>query len=210
MTKNGVSTVWVQNQVIMCWFLNFVSFRANWLKLLIVIFISRIDGKQQQNDRNLCAKDLGQKCSYLRLVSIFGSFSCLGSCAFVLENSKSSFKKNIDMWNNFFSKILQFTICIFYSFIIFEILFSISSICTCQKIIEIFMFYFILCITDFIIEFWKNMEYFSKKYRHLKSKIRHKFYRLLFFLSILVIFFTYFTYQTTRKILFFEFSCLLT
>jgi len=144
MTKNGVSTVWVQNQVIMCWFLNFVSFRANWLKLLIVIFISRIDGKQQQNDRNLCAKDLGQKCSYLRLVSIFGSFSCLGSCAFVLENSKSSFKKNIDMWNNFFSKILQFTICIFYSFIIFEILFSISSICTCQKIIEIFMFFYFM------------------------------------------------------------------
>jgi len=77
MTENGVSTVWVQNHVIMCWFINFVSFRANWLKLLIVIFISRIDGKQQQNDRNWCAKVLVQKCSYLRLVSIFASFSCL-------------------------------------------------------------------------------------------------------------------------------------
>ena len=34
------------------------------------------------------------------------------------------------------------------------------------------------------------MKYFSKKYRHLKSKIHHKFHRLLFFLfSILVIFF---------------------
>jgi len=85
MTENGVSTVWVQKQVIMCWFLNFVSFRANWLRLLIVIFISRIDGKQQQNDQNLCAKDLGKKCSYLRLASIFGSFSCLGSCALVLS-----------------------------------------------------------------------------------------------------------------------------
>jgi len=39
--------------------------------------LSRIAGKQQQNDRKLCAKDLGQKWSYLGLVSIFGSFSCL-------------------------------------------------------------------------------------------------------------------------------------
>jgi len=30
-----------------------------------------------------------------------------------LENSKSSFKKNIDMWNIFFFKILRFTICFF-------------------------------------------------------------------------------------------------
>jgi len=85
MTENGVSTVWVQKQVIMCWFVNFLSFRANWLKLLIVIFISRIDGKQQQKDRNLCAKHFAGKCSYLGLVSIFGRFLCLGSCTFVLS-----------------------------------------------------------------------------------------------------------------------------
>jgi len=85
MSEDDVSMVWVQKQVIMCWFVNFENFRANWLKLLTVIFINRIDGKQQQNDRDLCAKVLCQKCSYLRLVSIFGSFSCLGSCAFVLS-----------------------------------------------------------------------------------------------------------------------------
>jgi len=85
MSENDVSMVWVQKQVMMCWFVNFTSFRANWLKILAVIFISRIDGKQQQNDRDLCAKDLCQKCSYLRLVSIFGSFSCLGSYTFVVS-----------------------------------------------------------------------------------------------------------------------------
>ena len=43
----------------------------------------------------------------------------------------------------YFFKILRFSICFFQFFIIFDILFSISSICTCQKIIEIFMlFYF--------------------------------------------------------------------
>jgi len=85
MTENHVSMVWVQKQVIMCWFENIASFRANWLKLLTVILISRIDGKQQQNDQKLCAKDSGKKCGYLRLVSIIGSFSCLGSCTFVLS-----------------------------------------------------------------------------------------------------------------------------
>jgi len=41
------------------------------------MFFNRIDGKQQQNDRNIYAIDLGEKCSYLGLVSIFGRFSCL-------------------------------------------------------------------------------------------------------------------------------------
>jgi len=47
--------------------------------------LSRTDTKQQQNDRKLCAKDLGAKCSYFGLVSIFGRFSCLGSYTFVLS-----------------------------------------------------------------------------------------------------------------------------
>ena len=58
-----------------------------------------------------------------------------------LENYKSSFKKIINLYNNFFFKILRFTICFFYFFIIFDILFSISSICTCEKILDIFMFF---------------------------------------------------------------------
>jgi len=101
----------------------------------------------------------------------------------------------------FFSKFGGFTICFF---IIFDILFSISSICSRQKILEIFIF-FILCIRDFIKEFWKIMECFLKKYRHLKSIILHKFYHLLFVFfysfSILVIFFPLSPIQTCQKIL---------
>ena len=64
-----------------------------------------------------------------------------------------------------------------------------------------FYIFFILWIRDFIKEFWKIMQCFSKKYRHLKSKILHKFHRLLFFcsFSILVIFFSYFTYLNLSK-----------
>jgi len=85
MTENDVHMVWVQKHVIMCWFVSFGSFRPKWPKLLSVIFVSCIDVKQQQNDRKLCAKDLGEKCSHLGLISIFGKFSYLGSSSFVLS-----------------------------------------------------------------------------------------------------------------------------
>jgi len=63
-----------------------------------------------------------------------------------------------------------------------------------------FLCFFILWIRDFIKEFWKIMDYFSKKYRHLKSKILHKFHSLLFvFFNILDIFFSYFTYPKLSK-----------
>jgi len=52
-----------------------------------------------------------------------------------------------------------------------------------------FLHFFILWIRDFNIEFWKIKEYFSKKYRYLKSKILHKFHHLLlvFFLIFLAL-----------------------
>jgi len=46
MTENDVHMVWVQKQVIMCWFVSFGSFRAKSLKLVTVIFLSCIDVKQ--------------------------------------------------------------------------------------------------------------------------------------------------------------------
>ena len=61
-----------------------------------------------------------------------------------LENSKSSFKKILICEIIFFFKILRFTIYFFIFFISFDILYSISSICTCQKIIEIFMFFYFM------------------------------------------------------------------
>jgi len=82
----------------------------------------------------------------------------------------------------FFSKfcglLFSFFLLLFLTFY-----FSISSICTCQKILEIFIF-FILWIRDFIKEFWKIMEYFSKKYRHLNPKffINSIVYYLFFFI----------------------------
>ena len=80
MTKKDVRMVWEQKQVIMCWFVTFGSFRADRPELLTGIFFSLVDRKQQQNDRKLCIKDLGEKCGYLGLVSIFGRLSFLGSC----------------------------------------------------------------------------------------------------------------------------------
>jgi len=46
MSENNVRMVWVQKEVIMCWFVTFASLRAKLPKLLTVIFFSRIDGKQ--------------------------------------------------------------------------------------------------------------------------------------------------------------------
>jgi len=58
-----------------------------------------------------------------------------------LENSKSSFKK-ILICEIFFVPNFVVYYLFFYFFIIFDILFSISSICSCQKILEIFIFLF--------------------------------------------------------------------
>jgi len=62
---------------------------------------------------------------------------------------------------------------------------------------------FLFWIRDFIKQFWKIMERFSKKYKHLKSKILHKFHRLLFIFFypfiILVMFFSYITYPNLSK-----------
>jgi len=85
MTKNDVRMVWVQKQVIMCWFVSFGSFRVKRYKLLTDLFLSRIDRTQQQNDLKLSVKHLGEKYSNLGLVSIFGKFSSLGSSTFVLS-----------------------------------------------------------------------------------------------------------------------------
>ena len=56
-----------------------------------------------------------------------------------------------------------------------------------------------------MIDFWKIMERFSKKYRHLESKILHKFHYLLFFLFIFLAFLKFFfpisPNQTCQRIL---------
>jgi len=46
MTENDVHMVWVQKQVIMCWFVTFGSLRAERPKILTVMFLSRNNGIQ--------------------------------------------------------------------------------------------------------------------------------------------------------------------
>jgi len=116
-------------------------------------------------------------------------------------NSKSSFKPNIHMWNIIFSKFCGLLFVFFYYF--WHFIFSFVYLYLLTNSRNFYVFYFILWNRDFIKEFWKIMEYFSKKYRHLKSKILYKFHRLLLvffiFFSILVIFFSYFTYPNLSK-----------
>jgi len=59
-----------------------------------------------------------------------------------MENSKSSFKKILTCEIFFFQNFAVYYLFLFYFFIIFDILFSIPSICTCQKILVIFIFLF--------------------------------------------------------------------
>ena len=80
----------------------------------------------------------------------------------------------------FFSKFYSL---LFFLFLTFYFQFRLSVL---VKKLQKFLRFFILWIKDFIKEIWKIMEYFSKKYRYLKSKIHHKFNRLLFVFFLLV------------------------
>jgi len=84
------------------------------------------------------------------------------------------------MLNNFSFKILRFTICFLFFLLFFTFYFQFRLSVLVKKLKK-FLCFFILWIKDIIKEFWEIIEYFSKKYRHLKFKIHHKFYRLLFF-----------------------------
>jgi len=119
-----------------------------------------------------------------------------------MEISKSSFTK-IEICEIFFFKISRSTIrfFIFFLFLTFSFQFCLSVLfknlwkCLC---------FFILWIRDFMIDFWKIMERFSNKYRHLKSKILHKFHYLLFFLFFLAFLRSFFPIspnQTCQRIL---------
>ena len=102
----------------------------------------------------------------------------------------------------FFFKVLRFTICFLFFLLFFTLHFQ-FCLCVLVKKFYKFLGFFILWLRDFIKECWKIMEYFSKNYSHSKSKILHKFHRLLFvfFFSILVIFFPISPIQTSQKIL---------
>jgi len=80
---------------------------------------------------------------------------------------------------------------VYYLFFIFLLLmtfyFNFRLFVVVKKLFLIFIF-FILWIRDFIKEFLKIMDCFLKKYRHLKSKILHKFHHSLFVLFMILAF----------------------
>ena len=119
----------------------------------------------------------------------------------ILKISKSSFIKRQTCEIFFFSKFhgLLFVFLFFLFFLKFSFQFHLF---VHVKKIQKFLYFFILLIRDVIKDFWKIMEHFSKKYRHLKSKILHKFHRLLFvflFFFIFDIFFSISSICTCQK-----------
>jgi len=91
---------------------------------------------------------------------------------------KFFYKKILTCEILFFSKFCDLLFVFFYFFYFWHFIFNFVYLYL-SKYSRNFYF-FILCIGDFIKEFLKIMECFLKKYRHLKSKILHKFHRLLF------------------------------
>jgi len=105
------------------------------------------------------------------------------------------------MWINFFSNFCGL-LFVFYFFYLWHFYFQFRLSVLVKKF-QKFLCFFILCIRDFIKQFWGIMEYFSKKYRHLKSKIIRKFHYLLFvfyLLAFLTSFFPISPNQTCQKI----------
>jgi len=93
---------------------------------------------------------------------------------------------------------------LFFYFFLFDIFFSILSICTGQKILEIFMFFSFYGLEILSKIFWKSWNIFLKNIDiwNLKFFINSTIYYLFFyFISIFDVFFSYFTYANLSKIL---------
>jgi len=109
-----------------------------------------------------------QTCA--KIMEIFVVFYWKGSRFYqqFLEISKSSFKKNIDMWNMFFFSKFCDLLFVFLFFLFLTFIFNFVYLYLSKNAAK-FLCFVILWIRDFMKEFLKIMEYFSKKYRHLKS-----------------------------------------
>jgi len=103
----------------------------------------------------------------------------------------------------FLSKFCGLLFSLYFFYYFWHFIFQFRPFVLVKKFYK-FLCFFILWIRDFIKEFWKIMESFSKKYRHLKSKILHKLHRLLFvfflfFYHFNICFFSYITYLNLSK-----------
>jgi len=100
-------------------------------------------------------------------------------------------------------EIFFFKFCGLLFAFLFDILFSISSICTCQQILEIFMFFLFYGLEILSKNFEKSWNIFLKNIDIWNPKFFINFivYYLFFFyfFSILLIFISYFTYPNLAK-----------
>jgi len=108
-------------------------------------------------------------------------------------------KKNIDMWNILFfqNSAVYYLLFIFSIFLTF--CFSISSICTCQKILEIFMFFLFYGLEILWKNFGKSWNVFQKNIDIWNPKFFINsivYYLFVYSFSILVIFF--FLFQLSK------------
>jgi len=118
-----------------------------------------------------------------------------------LENSKISFLKNINMWNNFFFKILQFTSFFLFFFYFWHFIFNFVYLYLSKnsRNFHVFLFYGLQILSmnfgKSLTIFLKNIDIWNPKC-FINSIVYYLFY---FFLSILVILLSYFTNPNLSK-----------
>ena len=176
----------------------------------MVVFSRKIEIYEIQNFNKISSFTISFLLFY-HFWHCFFSISPIQTCQkmmafFVVFYSKEQrfYQRIPEISKSFFTKIqiflskfcgLLFVFLLFYYFLHF--LFNFVYVFV-KKFLK-FLCFLILWIRDFNKDFWKIMEHFTKKYRHLKSKILQKFHYLLFvfylflFLAFLTSFFSYFT-----------------
>jgi len=114
-----------------------------------------------------------------------------------LENSNSSFKKNIDMWNIFFWKFYR-SLFVFYFLLFLTFIFNFAYLylSTNSRNFYVFLFYVLEILWK---NFGKSWNTFLKNIYIWNPKFLINSIVFYFFLSILVIFFSYFTCPNLSK-----------
>jgi len=106
----------------------------------------------------------------------------------------------IDIWNNFFFKILLFSICFFYYFLHFIFNFVYVYLSTNSSNFYVFLFYWLEILSKNFGKSWntflKNIDIWNPKF-FINSIV--SCFVFFYFFSILIIFFPYFTYPNLSK-----------
>ena len=103
------------------------------------------------------------------------------------------------MWNIFFQNFAVYYL-FFYFCIIFDILFSISSIWTCQQILEILMLFYLMDLR-FYKRILKIMEYFKKKIDIWNPKcFINSIVCYLFFFSFIILVIFFFLFHLSKLV----------